>query len=608
MRADLRLFFPEKPDRRSSYRSRRTARGASIILFVTALGLMVIPLLSAFAFDTSRAVLATQMLKNATDAAALAAVATLASGDIKDPALAQANAKKVALNLFKQNTVLGQLLTDSTIAATKNGDPAALHSELFFEFLDPVTKKVLPEGDPQGKVVRLTVSYGMIPAFGKFLGMGRHVIRTASHGAVPQLDVVICFDISGSIDDETKITLIKRQWDSVLNKIVYKTPSTSTVTHGTIRAICTPPATGTSFNAAYPMGLSSVGGGMEFSEWYAWSQEGKNAKGMRSNDVYPEGGCPPGNYSGALSYDSKTGLFTDLVVNLDNNDTFTTFTTTDGFQFPDVATMVEASRGNLETDALKTASKADTSVTVAAKNGYQAAYFKEAMLHLQPIQDAKDAVSIFCQIINNNADAHFGLVSFDHMVGSSPTTTESRINLDDADSRTNYGARIDVPVPMIALDKTDNVTHYNEVLNALPPTVAKGSTNIGLAVKTAVDQIKANGRTNAVKAVILFTDGQPTAGQPLDGDPSTNARKAAVYAQQNGVPVYTIGLAINSALIPGQTAILNDTDSNPNSGGIAAISGQGAIFHQVTDSKKLREAFQKVARHLVQLVQEQYNE
>lgn len=584
-------------------KSLRTAHGASVIMFVTLLGLIVLPMLAIFAFEVSRTVLATQMLKNVTDAAALAAVATVASADIKDPILAQQNAKKVALNLYKQNTVLGQPLTDSSISAVKDGNPNAFQSQLYFEFLDPISKKPLPEGDPNGRVVRISASYGMVPAFGKFLGVSKQVIRAYSHGAVPQIDVVVCFDVSGSIDDETKITLVKRQWDDALDTILYKTPTNTSTNHGTIRSICRPPATGTSFNAAFPMGLSSVGRGMEFSEKVA---DDANAKGMRSNSVFPEAGQAPGNYNGAPTFDSNhKGMFTDLVVNLDDNDTFGGFTTKSGYSFPDINTLVEASRGNLETDALRTSSLAYKSVTVAAKNGYQAEYFKEAALHLQPIQDAKDAVGVFCQIINNNADAHFGLVAFDHMVGSSATSGENRQTLDDS---TPYGATVSVPVPLITLDKADNATKFNDVLNAMPQLVAKGSTNIGLAIKTAVEQLNANGRTNAVKAVILFTDGQPTAGGPLASDAFLNARKAATLAQKSGVAVYTIGLATNSALIPNQTAILNDTNSDPNSGGIAAISGQGATFHQVTDSKKLREAFQKVARHLVQLVQEQYNE
>jgi hypothetical protein len=570
-------------------------------MFVTLLGLMVLPMLAIFAFEVSRSVLATQMLKNVTDAAALAAVATIASADIKDPALAHQNAKKVALNLYKQNTVLGHLLTDSAISATKDGTPNALQSQLYFEFLDPITKQPVPEGDPNGRVVRLTASYGMVPAFGQYLGLAKQTIRASSHGAVPQIDVVVCFDVSGSIDDETKITLVKRQWDDALQTILYKTPTSTTTNHGSIRSIVLPPATGTSFNAAFPMALNSVGRGMVFSEKIA---RDKNAKGMRSYSILPEEGQPPGNFSGAPTFDgTHPGMFTDLVVNLDGNDTFGGITTKGGYSFPDIATMVEASRGNLETEALKTASKADKSVTVAAKTGYQAEYFKEASLHLQPIQDAKDAVAIFCQIINNNADAHFGLVAFDHMVGTSPTDGENRATFDDS-----YGGTVKIPVPLIALDKSDNATKYNDVLNAMPQLVAKGSTNIGLAVKTAVDQLKTNGRVNAVKAVILFTDGQPTAGGPLSNDYFQNARKAAEEAQKAGVAVYTIGLATNPALIPNQTAILNDTNSNPSTGGIAAISGQGATFHQVTDSKKLREAFQKVARHLVQLVQEQYND
>ena len=100
----------------------------------------------------------------------------------------------------------------------------------------------------------------------------------------------------------------------------------------------------------------------------------------------------------------------------------------------------------------------------------------------------------------------------------------------------------------------------------------------------------------------MFTDGQPTAG---GSDPFAYARLAATHARDAGIPVYCIGLATNPTIAINETAILNDTNSNPTSGGIAAISGQGALYYQVTNSTQLRATFEKIARHLVQLVQDQ---
>ncbi len=605
----------------------RNMSGAGIIMMVTVLGLVVLPLIAMFAFEVSRANLASQQLKNAADAAALGAVATLASQDNKDTAVAQGHAKQVALKIFKENSVLGNKLTDSSFAGSLNENPDAFKGEIFIEFLDPNTLKPVPEGDPNGKVVRLTAFYGMVPAFGKFVGITKQPVVAASNGAVPQLDVVVCFDISGSIDDQTLVSIRKRKYDTafpaapsnpgVPGRIVYKIPTTNTMNcEGTIFDLVNAPATGTGLNGLGLQNLTAIEDsktGANFAKLHFSEAYLSGGKGLRSGGVVPEDGRPPGNYpSGSPSYDGDPMIFTDMVVNLDGQKHFNGFTDSDGYSFPNVDTLIEAARGNLDSQALFDASKASTSptITVQPKAGYKAAYLKQAYKCLQPIQDAKEATALFAQIINNDTDAHFGLVTFDDGVGTDKNTTENHRQYDD---NIGYGQNLPFPQPLIPLDKGLNQTQYDLVVQALGdginsrPLVAKGSTNIGLAIKTAVDQIKNNGRINAVKAIVLFTDGQPTSGGPYSNNVWTNARQAAVYAKNNGIPVYTIGLATNPAIIPGETDILNATNSNPSTGGIAAISGQGATFHLVTNSKDLRAAFQKIARHLVQLVREQYN-
>ncbi|MBX9721011.1 MAG: VWA domain-containing protein, partial [Candidatus Obscuribacterales bacterium] len=483
------------------------------------------------------------------------------------------------------------------LGAAFPGNPPALNGELYFEFLDPNTLKVVPEGNPNGKIVRLSSSYSVVPAFGQYVGLSKQVITAGSNGAVPQLDAVICFDISGSIDDQTPVTVVRRIWDPITQQIKYQSPTTPSAP-GNIYDLVAAPPTGTGLNGCPLQGLLSADtnhSGLVFSEYYAKTH---GAKGLRSNSVVPEAGQAPGNFYGAPTFPNQTGLFTDLVVNINGLPTYSA-TTSNGYDFPDINTLVEASRGNLETVALMTSSKADTSVNVQPKVGYQKEYFSAALKHLQPIQDAKDATTTFCQILNNDTDAHFGLVAFDDKVGVNPSTTDSHYDIDDS---TPYGTKKPFPAPLVPLDKTVGNSQYQACLDALPNLVAKGNTNIGLAIDTAVNQLKTNSRPNSVKAVILFTDGQPTSG---GSDPFAYARLAATHARDAGIPVYCIGLATNPTIAINETAILNDTDPNPTSGGIAAISGQGALYYQVTNSSQLRATFEKIARHLVQLVQDQ---
>ncbi|MBY0546863.1 MAG: TadE/TadG family protein [Candidatus Obscuribacterales bacterium] len=581
----------------------RGQRGASIMIMVMILAFCILPLFGLLSFEVGRANLAQQQLQNAVDAASLAAVATLASQDDAAPAAAHANCKNAALLVFQANSILGMPLAPATIQATGNTSPAAGASHLFFEFLDPVSKAVVPTGDPRGKIVRVHGAIGAVPAFGKYLGIGNFVVRTTSHGAVPELDVVLCLDNSGSIDDQTNVTLVRRQWDPVLNKIVYKSPGS--MSNGKIFDIATPGLNGTSFNGIPPQYLS-MASRFWFSEHLT---QFFGVPGLRSGGVYPEAGRPPGNFAaGAPTYDggyNGKGVYTDMVVNIDGNTTFGGKTVTDGgftYNFPTVESMVEASRGNLENAANYTNSKADTSLpAITPHTGYQAAYFKAAKAACQPIQDCRDASQLFCNIINTDTHAHFSIVSFDGIVGSNETSTESRRDIDE-NGNNSYGANTAFHQPLSPLDPDQPDTRYNEAITAIPLPVAKGATNIGAAIDAAVTQLTTNHRPNAVKAIVLFTDGQPTAGSP---SPLAAARAAAVRARDAGIPVYTIGLALNPALIAPQQAILNDTNSNATSGGIAGISGQGATFNSVTNTAELREAFREVARALCQLVQAQ---
>lgn len=581
----------------------RSQRGQSLLMFMILIFLVIVPLLSIITFEAARLYLAKQELQNASDAAVLAGTATLASSDNVDPLQAHNDAIAAAIKIFKANTVLGQALSHTTLAASA----ASLNCDLdearvFFEFINPVTNKVEPLTSPNGKVVRVTSSTTRNLAFGNFVGIKSLNVNAMSTGAVPKLDMVICFDVSGSMDDQTPVTFVKRKWDATLGggKNVYlPVTGANGLMRGKIFDILKPAATGSSLNACYPQILTEAYWEAKcYSSEYLAQYYG--VPGLRSGGIYPEAGRAPGNFppGTAPTFDGMK-VFTDVVVNIDGQPSFGG-ASYGGFAFPDVATLTEAARGNLESDGVYKSSKANTAVFVSPRAGYQKAYFEAAAKQLKPMKEAQSALNTMTQILNTDADAHFGFVAFDSTVGIDANSTEPWYDIDDY---APYGAKKGYPIPHVQIDAAAGKTAYAEVNSAIDKCVPMGSTNIGGAVHSAVEDLKHHSRLGSTRAIVLFTDGEPTVPSgPLSSDPKANARMAAVEARDAGVAVYTIGLAQNPAIIPDQTEILNDTNSDPTTGGMAAIAGHGGTFNSVTDSSQLRQTFAKIARRLVKLV------
>lgn len=582
----------------------RSNRGQSLIMIASLIGLTILPLLAVFTFEVARVYLFKQELQNACDASSLAAVATLASADNTNPTLAHQNAIEAGLGVFKKNFVGGKSL-NHVVKVDSVGTLTAAPGEakVFYQFLNPLTNAIEDISSPNAKVVKTYGTFGGLLSFGKYIGISSLAVNAVSTGQVPQFDVVVCFDVSGSMDDQTNVTCVKRKWDPTLGggKVVYElVTGKSGLASGKIYDVVKPEPTGSSLNGVYPQLLSESywNANLYFTEYLA---KYYGIAGLRSAGGYPDAGQPPGNYppGNAFTWDGWDA-FTDLVVNIDGNSNFTGFTY-DGYSFPDLNTLVEASRGNLESQSVFTSSKANTSVSVSPRPGYQKAYLEAAASRAQPMKDAKDALVTLTDVLNTDADTHFGLVSFDSAVGTDVDSKEKWFNIDQT---AQYGVKQDFPLPRVKVTKQKGNTNYGVVNTSIKSCVAMGSTNIGGALHEAVQDLKNDSRTGSVKAVILFTDGEPTLPcGPLDpSNPLNNARLAAVEARDAGIPVYTVGLAQNPAIINDQIAILNDTDKSPASGGIAGIAGHGGSFTLVTNSKDLRAAFQKIARHLVRLV------
>ncbi len=620
------------------------SRGAALMVCVIVVAFLILPAVGFLSFEIGRANLCQQQLQNALDAASLTAVATLTINDDADPVVAHQNAIAAAVKVFQRNSILAMDLTggNTTVQSTPSTNPQLGQAHLFFQFRDPLTRAALPISDPRAQLCEVSGSVGTNAAFGKYLGIDKYIVRSFSNGTVPDLDLVLCFDCSGSIDDQTNVTLVKRVWVPVVNKIQYSEPAGNNgrPSHGRISDIVRPDPNGTSFNGAPPQWLEQINSnsaanpsfvfqpglrsGFDTTQYQSTEQgrpPGNSGKGAPGSPPIPD---PPSNFT-FTPVPADASSFTDSVVNIDGNTVFGGTTVNYKgvtYSFPNVASLVEAARGNLDTNSAFQSSRAFTSCQgISPKTGYQAAYLDAAYKNSQPLQAARDASLLFAQILNNDTIAHFGFVAFNEDVGTELSSLVSGYN--DIDSGNDaffnnsatgqeppYGNDPGRPVPQSIIDATAGNTRFTEICNAIagggvvstPGPVATGGTNIGAAVDAAVTQLVSHHRPNAVKAIVLFTDGQATEPGPADVA-RASARAAAVRARDAGIPVYTIGLAQNQAIIQPQFDILNDSNSAPATGGIAAISGQGAIFSQVTSQADLRKCFERIARTLVRLVQ-----
>jgi hypothetical protein len=573
------------------------SRGQAVVVLGLLISVLILFALGLYNFELSRVESARNQLRSAVEAACLAGAASLAGSDNTDTAVSQQAAMDTALQMFRQNNVIGVPLTTAGFASSASQVPSANSSLIFVQFLDPnKNNTVVPLGNPSGKTLQITGLFGLVPAFGTFLGLPQLTLLTVTSGGVPALDLVVCFDISGSIDDQTRVTFVKRQWQASTGKVIYPVASTSgaspagRLAQGTIFDILGPPYTGTRVNGVYPENLGLADSGVSYPLAFSPSLRGS-----------PDQGSPPGNYPPQNNSLGNSQTFTDMVVNIDGKTIFSGFTTPDGYSFPDIGTVVEAARGNLEDPINFLRSKANLGVpsSIQPRAGYQAKYFSLAAANLHPLSDAQAAAAIFFTVLNNDTNAHFGLVTFSDSAGAGPTDSYNDYKIDSSYSVAG-SARI--MTPTISLNSSPTVSNYSAVEAVIPSLVATTSTNIGDAVNTAVTQLKNQARPGSKKAIILFTDGEPTTGGPLSSDPWTNARNAAVVAKKAGIPIYTIGLAQNPAIIPSETSILNDSNPNPASGGMAAIAGNGGQFFLVTDASQLRFTFEHIARCLVQLV------
>ena len=308
---------------RSNTQTRQS--GQAMVVLTAIISLLILLSAGLFSYEVNRVEVCRTQLRSATEAAALAAAATLASQDNTDPSAAQNQALQTALTTFEANSVAGVSLSTAILSGTNQDSPTSNNSSLYIQFLDPNNNDApVSIGDPNGKVVSITSAFGLTPSFGNFLGLSTVPLRTTALGGVPDLDVVLCFDVSGSMDDQTPVSMVRRQWtgSAATGQIQYVIPPTRSgapagpTAQGRIFDIIGPPPTGTAVQAMPPQNISEVASGVSYPLDFS---EAGAAVGLRGKT---DAGSPPGNMPPGTSGTGNAYTITDIVVNIDGNTTF----------------------------------------------------------------------------------------------------------------------------------------------------------------------------------------------------------------------------------------------------------------------------------------------
>jgi hypothetical protein len=440
---------------------------------------------------------------------------------------------------------------------------------------------------------------------GSWIGLGNGglaAVVAIGNGGGTMLDVVLCFDLSGSIDDSTYVSIVDR-WSPSVGNTTYTIKYDDTLY---VAANCTS-NTGTSFNCIYPQNLHNCDrGGYNYQR-----------RGTTQNQRAPYNTASTGN------------TFTDVVINLDEKPTFLGGTF-GGLSFPNVGTLVEAARGNLEnTTVANNASVPYASWGITPQSGYYKTYWEQAHIHRHPLYDAQSSAANFFQIINNSVNAHFGLVGFASDENSDVNTnaianqqTHTFTGTTPVAGNIPVTSQVRVKMPWVPLNPAagsagSNFTTINTML-PLPPTLPTsynpnitndGSTDINGALNQAMNWLTRTSPSNetgqwpspqnlsrvaARRAIVLFTDGCPT----VDTGPNFTGNGGQTTAQRAGnltIPIYCIGLAQVSGLVSLMNSTL--TPIATNSGGKFYLIPPGT-----GQSAALNRAFSDIARSLVALV------
>ncbi|MDR3612306.1 MAG: VWA domain-containing protein [Candidatus Obscuribacterales bacterium] len=318
-------------------------------------------------------------------------------------------------------------------------------------------------------------------------------------------------------------------------------------------------------------------------------------------------------------------MFTDMVVNIDGNNAFGGYTGSGVFAaypFPTIDFLVEAARGNMESNGIAPNTYTDWAIGSAAQPGYQQAYLYLAYLQLQPKTVIESTVRNFMTKLLQTSDCHFGFVAYNNRAGLSVSDTDTAPTVSWAYNPGN-ALNTSYLIPQVPLSTASN--NYAAVTSVLTPPSAigtmapplftpNGGSNLADGLTQAVNNLTGpNSRTGAMKAIVVITDTVPSrdlAGtiykSPGSNGPAINdALTVARAANTAGIPIFVVALdqSQGAAMTPYFTSQFSDTAA----GGLVYTAGNGGALYIDTWSSPaamyttLTGSFNNVVRQLMTL-------
>ncbi|HEY9677001.1 MAG TPA: vWA domain-containing protein [Drouetiella sp.] len=660
-------------------RNLRSKKGMSMIVLVTFIAFFVVLPLCLVGFEMGRYYLLLTQVENVAGACALSgtgAIATVATGtgSLSGSALQGLynGCANEAIYCLRLNNILGNDMINNVETVDPNRDPSLGplsapsdgKANIALSFINQDGSWHSDLKTSGAVKMKVTISYSTHPIFstpGIILSLMPIETATASSvGGLPQLDVFLCFDVSGSMDDQTPVALVNRYWDISKNCVAYDFLANSGPgqTPDTIYNQCNSSAkveAGTTVNAVPPQNLSFTDNRTFFNQQMrcntlgvgsppeAGQTPGGTLAGIPPAITYPT--SPPGTVTAGTAavpnqtwfepYGTSYPSWTDMVVIKNTSGTGASPLTYAGTWKSDAVVELEWARGNLVDKPTLTLSQGGaaslaanttygpTLTSLAGTSPYNspAKYWEFAAENATPSFQALQAAQSFVTTMNLSTDARFGLSTFATDASSPTINTYPQVagsptqTLISEQNNTIppyvYGGVPNggtYPLPFVSLS-AGSPGSFNAAFKALAPPDATlnpynplSSTNTQLvplvstqiynALDTAIKDMNSNGRPTAKHAIVLFTDGIPSTSLSAQNNTSDIINLAATTAKTSKIPIYTIGLAQNAALV---------TDENNLLGPVASSAYTGGQYFATTSAKDLNAAFQSIARSLVLL-------
>jgi len=585
---------------------------------------VVVAFIGFFSAQLWQAMVVHQQLTNACDAAGLAAASSLASSSY--PSLlnnttkvgapniptsaelqtARQNAAQIAFQVFRQSIVCGNPLTNAVlIPSGENLDSnlPPLQSEVVVNF-STVTNGVMKLDNSHGTHVTVTAATAVLPFFPTSM-FPPFVVQATGRSCSAKIDLAFCLDNSLSLTVDTLMYVVSRGLDTQTQSVItYWFPTDGGAinnTQGTARSNL--PAGWGEGSPVRPQYINSK------STAFSPQQRGT----ANPSDFPTNTGEAPGqmvsinNWTDAVVLPSGNDGVNNTRVSV-AGDQFGTLNppviwTYSGngqqYTFNNIATMVEASRGNLEsiTAFYTKYLKGFQPGVPAPQSGYQAAYEEYAMANTEPFHGECVQVSNFFQLLMSNTDAHVSFIPFGNGAGTpgpSPGGQVQELEVGPAYDQT-YKAQIPTYFPFlqIPLQKNVNPNLLSQVFGAITALHNYSPTLTDQGLLQAYGNLVTSGQTRpgAKRIAMLLSDGEPT------DDPNLSYTQAQALGQ-NEIPLFAIAFLHGSQNQQEQASQFMQNLASTDNG--AAQGGDGSQAYTVSQANMAQ------LQQLMRLIAHQY--